>query len=435
MAFQSDDSTGYALVDSAPAAAPAVPASPATQPPAATGCCDCDPGKPCDCCGPGTNPWDGTVKAGFGLRSSMNYVSETNGAVSNTYNYFSPDDARIYLSGSAFGGKVKGTLNTEISGDGLFGSGSFVAPDNVTTVNLLDGIAQFEFSDYLNFWAGRFLPPTDRSTLDGPFYLTPYDFPFVSNYPSLLAGRDDGFAYWGQYCGGKLKWQLGMFNGIGRDYDFFGNSVGANATGNYSYTGRVTINLLDPEPGYYPQSCYFGEKEILAIGISGTVQHDGTGTEAIPGISTFAPADFNAGNIDFLWEHKFGNCGVIDIEGAFYRYDYGSNTKNTACVANQGTSEFVQMSYLLPQSIGICGVTGKLQPFTRYQYYCRDFRGQAVADGLSTVGNPLLFEGVDVGVNYVISGYNARTTVAWEQRDAEGGITYSIVRACVQLQF
>jgi len=365
----------------------------------------------------------------------MNYISEQNGAVSNTYNYFNPDDARIYLSGTAFGGLIKGTFNTDLAG-----GGTFVSPNNVTTVNLLDGIAQFEFNDAVNFWAGRFLLPADRPTLDGPFYQNLYDYPFVSNYPSVFDGRDNGAAYWGQYCGGKLKWQVGMFNGIGRNYDLAGDELGPNATGNYLYIGRVTLNLLDPEPGYYTQSCYFGEKEILAIGVTGAVQRDGAGTFFVPpgnaGPGTlFAPADFSAGTLDFLWEHKFGNCGVIDVEGAFYKYDYGSNTKDPACLANQGTSEYLTMSYMLPQSICVGRMSGKLQPFTRYQYYTRDFKAQAVAAGLSTVASPLLVEGVDVGVNYIISGYNARATVVWEQRDAEGGLTYSILRGGVQLQF
>ena len=393
-------------------------------PTAACGC-GCDPaaGKDCDCCGPGTNPWDGTVKAGFGLRTSYNYMTSQNGAVSNTYNFFSPDDARIYLNGSAFGGKIKGTLNTEITG-----GGSFVSPDNVTTVALLDGICQFEFCDKLNFWAGRFLPPTDRANLDGPFYQTPYDYPFVSNYPSLLAGRDDGAAYWGQACGGKFKWQFGAFNGIGRNYDAAGDALGPNATGQLFYIGRITVNLLDPEPGYYTQSCYFGAKEILAIGMTVAGQTDGAGTAN-------SPTAFTAASIDLMWEHKFGNCGVIDFEGAFYNYNYGNVVTSRSALQNnpnQGNAGYVQLSYLMPQNICFYGVSGKLQPFARYQTYNRDFNTAVVP---STTASPLFDEGVDIGVNYVISGYNARTTVAWGQRDAVGGESFSLVRTGIQLQF
>ncbi len=404
------------------------------------GCgCNGDPsnGNCCNCCDPGTNPWDGTVKAGFGMRTSMNFLSEQNAGnpglfpagTSNDFNFFNPDDMRIYLSGSAFGGLVKGTLNTEVTG-----GGNYISPNNVTDVALLDGIAQFEFNDRVNFWMGRFLPPTDRANLDGPFYQTPYDYPFVSNYPSLLAGRDDGVAYWGQVGGGRLKWQMGLFNGI--RYYAGGDPVDPNADGNYLLIGRVTVNLLDPEPGYYTQSCYFGQKEILAIGLTGAFQRDAGG------IAT-AQSDFSAESVDFLWEHRLGNCGVLDVEGAFYKYNYGITAADAALVgvspaaafgvANQGTSEYVQISYMLPQDICIGRMSGRLQPFTRYQYYGRDFRAAAATE--SSVAGPLFFEGVDIGVNYIISGYNARTTVAWEQRNAEGAITYDLVRAGIQLQY
>ena len=46
---------------------------------------------------------------------------------SHDFNFFDPDDARIYLSGSAYGGLVKGTLDTALAGGGTtFGFGDNV---------------------------------------------------------------------------------------------------------------------------------------------------------------------------------------------------------------------------------------------------------------------------------------------------------------------
>ena len=360
---------------------------------------------------------------GVGLRTSYNYITDQNAPGSSSYNFFNPDDMRIYASGTAFGGLIKGTLDTEVAG-----GGSFVSPDNVTNVDLLDGIVQFELSDKFNVWMGRFLPPTGRCNLDGPFYQTPYDYPFVSNYPSLLAGRDDGVAYWGQAGGGKLKWQVGAFNGIGRNYDAGGNAFGPNATGQLLYIGRVTVNLLDPEPGYYTQSCYFGDKEILAIGMTVAGQTDGAGTNA-------NPTSFDAESIDVLWEHKLGNCGVIDMEGAYYNYNYGNVAGSRNPLQNnpnQGNAGYIQLSYLLPQSICFGGISGKLQPFAHYQNYNHEFNAAVVP---STTAGPIFTEGTDVGVNYIISGYNARVTVVWEQRDCVGGETFGLLRTGVQLQY
>jgi len=200
------------------------------------------------------------------------------------------------------------------------------------------------------------------------------------------------------------------------------------------YIGRVTVNLLDPEPGYYTQSCYFGAKEILAIGMTVAGQTDGSGTAA-------DPTAFTAESIDVMWEHRFGNCGVIDFEGAYYNYNYGNVVSPTASYLqnnpNQGNSGYVQLSYLMPQNICFCGISGKLQPFARYQSYNRVYNATAVAGTpyASTTGSPLFTEGTDIGVNYVISGYNARVTVAWGQREAEGGESFSLLRTGVQLQY
>ena len=41
------------------------------------------------------------------------------------------------------------------------------------------------------------------------------------------------------------------------------------------FAARVMLNLLDPEPGYYNQSTYYGEKNIFAVGASMFYQEDG----------------------------------------------------------------------------------------------------------------------------------------------------------------
>lgn len=75
-------------------------------------------------------------------------------------------------------GNVKATFNTEKTAN--------------DEVRVLDAFARFEFAALFNLWFGRFLPPADRVTLDGPYYLNAYEFPFVSNYPAIFAGRNDG---------------------------------------------------------------------------------------------------------------------------------------------------------------------------------------------------------------------------------------------------
>ena len=52
--------------------------------------------------------------------------------------------------------------------------------------------------------------------------------------------------------------------------------------------GRVQVNFWDPEPGYYLNSTYYGEKNILAIGLAGQTQAESG----------------NAYSADFLMERK-----------------------------------------------------------------------------------------------------------------------------------
>ena len=219
---------------------------------------------------------DKWCNVGAGIRTSFNDLS---GQGVKDKNFWAVDEARLFFTGKVT--KVIGfELNTDISGAG--GQGFFdSAGDRVNlpdSIHLLDAIVKFEFNDYVNFWMGRFLPPNDRSDLSGPFFINGWDYPFVSNFPGLFEGRDDGFAYWGQAGGGQLKWQFGAFNGQGRfdagnDWPV-GPSNAPNTQGNPEFVMRVVANLLDPEPGYYNASTYYGEKNIAAIAFSLTDQQD-----------------------------------------------------------------------------------------------------------------------------------------------------------------
>ena len=43
------------------------------------------------------------------------------------------------------------------------------------------------------------------------------------------------------------------------------------------YSGRINLGLLNPEPGYYHSSTYYGGKDILAIGVARPVQEERLG--------------------------------------------------------------------------------------------------------------------------------------------------------------
>ena len=95
----------------------------------------------------------GPVTVGAGLRTSFVNTEPTG---SDSTNQFLVNDARIYINGPVTD-KIKFMFNTDYDG----------ATDHVA---VLDAVARFEFSSKFNIWAGRFLPPSDRANLYGPFY-------------------------------------------------------------------------------------------------------------------------------------------------------------------------------------------------------------------------------------------------------------------------
>jgi len=355
------------------------------------------------------------------IRTSVN--SLTQGAP-NGGNYFAIDNARVF-----FTGKVTRVIGFELSTD-LSGAGNTGFTDSANndlrlpaTIHLLDADVRFEFNDYVNVWAGRFRAPSDRTNLSGPFYINDWDLPFVSKYPNIFLGRDDGAAYWGQYGGGLLKWQVGLFDGTGllsagNDFSPGAPATSPNANGDPLFAMRVVANLLDPEPGYYNFSTYYGQKNVLAIGFALQAQ-DNAFEDAAHHVGAFT-----GWNFDFLLENKMTRWGSGTLEAAYYNYDVGGDVASPLA----GQAGFVYAGWLLPQEIGCCGVCGRFRPFVRYQRY--DYNDQAAAAAAKEFS-----EGWDFGVDYIIKGHNARINNQFGTRDVVGGIRQDEYRTGVQIVF
>lgn len=290
------------------------------------------------------------ISVGAGMRAS--YTSLENGAGDgDRSNDFNLDSVRLFLSGSVTD-TIKFTFNTDYDGSD-------------EKLKVMDALGRFEYSDTLNIWVGRFLPPTDRSNLSGPYYLSTWTFPAVQAYPAIFAGRDDGVAYWGQIGGGQFKWQLGAFEGQDDPTDSGDDLL---------FAGRLTLNLFDPEPGYYNSSTYYGEKKILAFGLVA----QGQGSDS-------------AYSADALFEMPVGT-GAVTLEGAYYYYDGLGGLGG-----DKSDGYFVLGGYLFPAT-----GPGRFQPTIRY------------ANGSVDKGPE--GEVVDYNLNYVIKGHSARISATYQTR-------------------
>ncbi len=124
-----------------------------------------------------------SLSIGLGTRASVTF--NNNGAPSGgSSTDFNLDSIRLYLNGQLTKA-IGATFNTERDSHG--------------NIEVLDGYARFEPKTEFNIWVGRMLPPSDRSNLDGPYYLSSYNYPgVVSQYPAKFDGRDDGVTVWGK---------------------------------------------------------------------------------------------------------------------------------------------------------------------------------------------------------------------------------------------
>ncbi len=314
------------------------------------------------------------LNVGGGLRTSYTSVEDSAPSGTDSSNEFEVENIRLYVN-AYITNDIELEFNTERDASGASAD-----------VRVLDAVAKFRFHDMAQVWAGRFLPPSDRSNLNGPYFLNAWDFPFVQAYPAIFAGRDDGVALWGITKDSHFKYQIGAFDGTN-------GATTSNQSDNLLYAGRLTYNFWDPEPAiYYNQSAYYGDIDVLAIGVAGMIQEDGAGTATVRG-------DYSAWNVDFLMEKKLPSKGVVTIEAAYYDYDLDGLGSIDSRGLTEGESYMALVSYLFPQKMG----WGQVQPVFRYQELDRDSGGT--------------HDRYDIGANYIIYGHNAKLSAIYSKDD------------------
>jgi len=308
-----------------------------------------------------------TVGAGiqtsyFHCDNACIYSSGTPSEPGGSVDGFDLDSIRLYVNGSVTN-QIKFTFDTEYTGPGS-GPGA-------DKVEVLDAIARFEPSSDFNLWAGRFLPPSDRANLYGPYYANnwaPYADGVADYYPDVETGRDNGVAYWGDY--GPLKAQLGAFDGGSL------NSAVADKS-KLLGAGRLMWDFWDKETGYYLNGTYYGDKNILALGVAGQTQNSK-----------------GAWNLDGLLDKPLGAAGTVTLE-AEYQGDDG------LVAAAHSHGWYVLASYLFPQVVGI----GRFQPLIKYSEKTFD-AAPALTPGTYLPGYDL--KTTEVDFNYIIKEFNAR---------------------------
>jgi hypothetical protein len=318
------------------------------------------------------------ISVGAGVRTSFTNLDPDSG---DEISDFELNSARIYLSGKVTE-QISVMFNTEYQGGD-------------EDVNVIDAVVQFALSDQFNIWAGRFLPPSDRANLYGPYYASHWGT-FIDGvqdgYPFETTGRDDGVMYWGQF--GMAKVSLGFF-------DVQGLTKGTN---DVLTAGRVQLDFWDPEGGYYLNGTYYGEKDLLAVGVAAQ--------------NAFGN---NAYSVDFLMEKKLGSGGVVTVEAEYAKYDelggYDPDYRKS-------DGYYVLGAYMFPQVVGL----GRFQLLAKY--------GEAdFENGFTPLTNPARTdETLELNVNYLIKTFNARVTLFYIDQESDVGPNVGLTAMGVGLQ-
>lgn len=298
-----------------------------------------------------------SVTVGAGLQSS--YVHTSPDEADDADNFLL-NSVRLYVNGTAAPG-VKIMFNTEYD-------------SSSNTIKVLDAAGQFAISPKFNIWVGRFLPPSDRANLYGPYYShhwAVYTDGVQDGYPFIFQGRANGAMYWGQF--GKVKLSGGAFDG-------------PTLTGDDTVlvAGRAQVDFWDPEDGYYLNGTYYGDKNLLAIGVAGQKQGE----------------DKSAYNVDFLLERKVPGGGAYTVEAEWAKYD-----RLGGYSGRYGTDDggYVLGAFLFPKMAG----PGRFEILGKYA--AARFR-----EGITPLDPDYDQKTSEVDLNYLIKQFNARIMIFYK---------------------
>lgn len=278
-----------------------------------------------------------------------------------------------------------GNVGTAKSGSLGYGVTAQDVDWNDRDVRIIDGYAIANFSDELNFKIGLTKIPLTRANLDDCFApLTLDRSMFVySAYGSSPAkfSRDLGAVAWGSFQEERLKYFAGAFQGreglTRTTHPFSGATVTSSIEPESSmeWVGRVHYSFLDPEPGSGYAGTYFGQANILTVGLGyayepKAVYRNVSGTGVVMGNDA---VDYSAFAADVLFEMPV-NGGAITLNGQYLKTDFddayktnfnaGDRLANITGMNGQKDGWFGKAAYLLPINVG---KEGRLQPYGIYE--------------------------------------------------------------------
>lgn len=223
-------------------------------------------------------PGGSSIKLGLLLQPQYQALGST--ALDGTSSNLFIRRTRILVGGTLFG-VIEYFVDTDFPNLFLANNvaGAMGAPDtsvkSTPGMNIQDAFVTVKaMGDHLKIDAGYMLPPMSHNAVQGATTLYGWDYMDFTfqhsaganvnafNSSANPVGRDVGVELRGLVLDGHLEYRAGLFQGL-RDGQ---TATEVGARNFFRVTGRLQVNLLDAEPGFFYAGTYLGAKKILSFG-------------------------------------------------------------------------------------------------------------------------------------------------------------------------
>lgn len=258
---------------------------------------------------------------------------------------------------------------------------------NAPGLNIQDAYITFKpLGELVKLDAGFMLPPGPHNSLESAAKLYSTDY-FVNTFRRSIFNDNDPLGSAGQspegrdlgiqlrllVLGGHLEARGGVFQGIRNNPVPASTGVVAEV-GDYNIfriAGRVQVNVLDAEPGYFYQGTYLGTKRILSFGGFYDFQSQNAG-------ATTPTYKYYGG--DAILDLPVGP-GIVTVQADFVRWNDETGVTITSLAgvssAPTDTAFMAQAGYLIAPIM--------LSPFVQYEHLA-----SPETAGTDANGNPAL---------------------------------------------
>jgi hypothetical protein len=338
--------------------------------------------------GQGESPTDeSTIDKSFFLRRARIILQ---GQVAKNVSFF--------LETEDFDAGKDDTANKGSEGSGLFTQDAFI---------------NYKIADELQIAVGLILLPFMHHNRQSAISLLGVDYntAFVeSGVKATNVWRDYGLEARGLLFNGTIDYRIGVFQGRDRA-TLEDKGLNTNTHDYPRYTGRIQINMKDPETGFFYSGNYLGKKKIISIGAGVDYQQ-----QVLPAEPGTVPDDYLAWTVDLIVDHGLARGYAFALQAAYVNV---SNCPETAYPVSgpaylNSTAYFVQTGLLMSRFI---------QPVLKYYNVVTD-------KGAHTSTSHAI-----MGLNFYINDHNAniKAEYAYPLGDNDGTIGEKYVNVQCQI--